>query len=701
MTFLNAWALGIGALALAAPLAVHLLTRPKPVPFSLSTMKLLAEVIQQRRARSRIRDWLVLLLRALAVALLAMAIARPVLEGARTVPATAEQDAARVVLVDVSQSMAAGSGGVSGISQARTAALEFLDAMPGVQANVIFVGAQPRPVFEQLSPNLPSLRQAVQDIQARPEQADVSGAVQLAGRMLQQAEGRRREMLMISDFQRANWGALSLASIPEDTDIRFHSVSPVESDNVAVTAVRVNGQAIEGQAAVIEVELSNQSDTEVNTRCRIQCGPWQRSVPVVIAPRATRTIAEMMAFERPGWYHGEARIESNLDVLPEDDRRPLAVRVRPAPRVLLVTRQPSTDVPSSSWYLQQAIGVALSSGTGAEPPITVVHPGRLAPASWPEADLYVIDHPGLLDSTSVQWVASRVRRGRGLLYVASELADAMNVEQLGQTLGSGFEPPVRLLAGDDGAVRKDLFVSRLKTRELPFRVLGASAEAALRPVRFGGGLPTRTMAEGLRDQVLAELSDSSALLYVTGADAGRVGVLNADLGESNWPVQGTFLPVLGELVQHLLSGAQPSEAAACGETLVRMLPPEVSDDAELTAGPAEPNMPESVDYGRWEWSAGQGAVVWTWPEPTGPGVYELHERDQTVFAVATAAPALESDLQALEADVLQQRMAGGRSVAYSDAKSEESADDSLWNWLIVACVLGLIGEIAALRWFRV
>ena len=54
MSFLNAWAIGIGAAALLAPLAVHFLTRPRPVSFPLSTIRFLREVIEQRRARSRL-----------------------------------------------------------------------------------------------------------------------------------------------------------------------------------------------------------------------------------------------------------------------------------------------------------------------------------------------------------------------------------------------------------------------------------------------------------------------------------------------------------------------------------------------------------------------------------------------------------------------------------------------------------------------
>ena len=52
-------------------------------------------------------------------------------------------------------------------------------------------------------------------------------------------------------------------------------------------------------------------------------------------------------------------------------------------------------------------------------------------------------------------------------------------------------------------------------------------------VRFSGGLATQATTEGLRDQVLAELSDTSALLYVTSVGAGQLAILNTDLGRGN------------------------------------------------------------------------------------------------------------------------------------------------------------------------
>src|SRR5437867_2238775 len=168
MSFLHIWAIAIGATALLAPLAVHFLTKPRPVSYPLSTIRFLREVIEQRRARSRIRDLIVLLLRMLAVGMLAMALARPLWEQAPQVPAQSAGQASRVVLIDVSQSMSAGLAGSNALQRAQAVALRYLDYAPGMHADVVFVGAKPRDVFGRLSPNLASLRESVKQATVRP-----------------------------------------------------------------------------------------------------------------------------------------------------------------------------------------------------------------------------------------------------------------------------------------------------------------------------------------------------------------------------------------------------------------------------------------------------------------------------------------------------------------------------------------------------
>jgi hypothetical protein len=435
-----------------------------------------------------------------------------------------------------------------------------------MSAAVIFAGASASPVFDQLSPNLESLREAVKQAKPRAERAEPRAALEQAAALLAKAGKGKKELVIISDFQRANWGTLLLDLIPEDTQVQFHSVAQPQTNNSAITSIRFASEPVVKQPATIEIELANFSDQESRVRCVLALGSLSRSFDATLAPQSTRTLSESITFDEIGWKHGWAKLENNLDVLPEDDERPVAIRVRAPVHVLMLTRQNVQEVPSSSFYIQQALNVALSSkqsgGSKADDVVQRINPSRIEVRAWPQADVYVLDHPGSLSTESLQFVASQLRRGKGLLYVTAELVDAINLKNIANILGSEFQPPVDLVPEREADSRKDLFVRQAKSRETPFSVLGSNnAASLLKMVRFQGGLATRATAEGLRDQVLAELSDTSALLYISSVGAGQVAVLNTDLSRSNWSIQPTFLPIVSELINKLLAQRGQNEQA--------------------------------------------------------------------------------------------------------------------------------------------
>lgn len=708
MELINFWALAIGSVAIAAPVAVHLLTKPKPVAFPFSTVRFLNEIIQQRRAKSRLRDWLILLLRTLCIALLALALSRPLLQSPPAVPLAAEDNARRVVVLDVSQSMAAGSGGVTSWTSGVASALQYLDNSSGMQAAVIFAGAKAQPVFDRLSPNLGALREAVKQARPKAERAEPRDALEKAAKILDQAEGGTKELVIISDFQRSSWGTLLLDLIPSDTQVQFHSVAGVDKDNVAITEVRFASEPVVGQLVLLEVDVANHSEREVKVRCRIDLNPLQRTLEATLPPQSVRTLTETVSFDQVGWMSGWAKLESNLDVLPDDDERPIAIRVLPPTRVLLISKQNATEIPSSSFYLQQALSIAFAGQEldsadelDLSDRVKRFHPARDNLRDALACDVFVLDHPGQLSEETLKTLAAQLKRGKGLLYVTSELVDAVNLKQLAEILGGEFQPPVELVPDSKANMRKDLFVRQAKSREAPFSALGsANVVDLLKPVRFHGGLATRATSEGLRDQVLAELSDTSALLYVSGVGAGQIAILNTDLARSNWAVQPTFLPVVSELINALLSGRGRNHCVPSGETLVTILPSTVSDKVSLTPRTVEGPPPADSNYGTWEWVANQGAVVWNWREPPGAGIYSLDDSSGAVWMVATAAPGMEADLNALDKSVLTERVSGTRTIGYASVDADDRESNDIWKWLVVGCLVGLIGEIVALRMNR-
>src|SRR5207302_3332113 len=133
-----------------------------------------------RRARLRLRDLLILLLRIAAVALIALAFARPFSRATTPLAADAGTDTVRVVVLDQSASMAAGSGGIASIDRARPIAARWLDGS-GARGALVLAGAQPRTVFDRPSSNWGALKDEAASAPALPERLNLSAAINLAG----------------------------------------------------------------------------------------------------------------------------------------------------------------------------------------------------------------------------------------------------------------------------------------------------------------------------------------------------------------------------------------------------------------------------------------------------------------------------------------------------------------------------------------
>src|SRR5205814_9219096 len=100
-----------------------------------------------------------------------------------------------------------------------------------------------RRAFTRLTTNVAALRDELSRAQVRPERLNVAAAINQAAELLSKAgEGVKRELVIVSDFQRSNWAAADFAPLPADAKIQLDSVAPAEPlPNLAV--LRVTGPA--------------------------------------------------------------------------------------------------------------------------------------------------------------------------------------------------------------------------------------------------------------------------------------------------------------------------------------------------------------------------------------------------------------------------------------------------------------------------
>jgi hypothetical protein len=698
MNLVHPWALFAG-IAVGLPLLIHWLTRPRPVRLPLSTLRFVRDAVRQRRAFHRLRDVLLLLLRAAAVALIALAFARPLIGAKPSVSAEPPGGAARVVILDQSQGMGEIFGGATAFERARAAAAKYLTYSPSARCNLILAGGKPRPVVERLTGNFAALREELSTAQPLPQRIDVMAAINLAADQLSAGPaGRRRELIVVSNFQRSNWSGVDFSVLPQDTHIQLESVAPsTPPANLAVLKVAPQGRVEQGRETRIDVEVGNYSPAARDVQVALSAASFGTTLKGVCPPNGKVTLAATLIPPRAGWIGGTATLIGVDDALPTDNSRPFVLNVRPAPSYALVTREPPTPQPTSSHFLERALAPFQARGESAASAehVTRIASDALDRESVANADLVVLDHPGKLSQAQMGVLSSLLRRGRPVLYVAAEPVDATNLKLLEELAGSDLKMPVDFAPPLAGALRHDLFLTNYRGAAAPFSTFGDSLPAAVGPLRFGGGLASHPLAGGLEDDVLAEYADHSACLVLTPCGAGMLAVLNTDLNQSNLTASPIFVPLLGELVDRMLSRQSRKETESCGEALVAYLPPEAGAAMGLrVVGPdASADAHGTI-------SDDANSALWRWNAAGRPGVYSVMRDDATVFALAAAAPALTSDLQTLEPQVFEDRLSGGRDVTLHAADDTEERHDNLWAWILVACCGCMLSELLVLRGFR-
>lgn len=723
MSFLHPWALVIGVAAAAGPVLIHWLTRPRPVRMPLSTLRFVREAVRQQRSWHRLRDLVLLCLRTLAVLLIALAVARPQWGQRLQVSDLQGSDVVRVVILDVSQSMAAREGAVEQIERARTVAAGYLRYRPGLAANLILAGARPQGVFDGPSTNFDALRDELARCRALPERVDANRALDLAARLLapaSESDRRRRELVVVSDFQRSTWAKADFAPLPADTQIQLESTAPKKPPaNLAI--LRVEGRTAGSQGSTqLEVEVGNYSPAarKITVEAAIGDASWRLSG--TCPPGRRTTLTEEIGVRKPGWQSGEARLVGIDDALAADNVCPFVLHVRPQPTYILMTRQSTGRKATSSLFLECALAPTgknsnrKSNGErpgAAAPAVVRLDPARFDRSAVAAGDLILLDHPGKLSDETVKLLAGLLRRGRPILYVAGELIDATNLKRLCAAAGGGLQMPVEFAPPPAGQVRRDLFFASVRRESPPFSVFGDSLTSIISRLRFAGGLTSRRLDSGLETDVLAAYNDGSAGIVLCSSDAGALAVVNADLAASNLPKTSAFVPLLAELVEQMLDRHHGADSALCGEPLVAHLPAETGAATALRVRGPNDTGPDS-NVGRYGELADEAVgVAWRWTAPGPPGVYRV-EHDGApapVFSMAVNIPAEESQLEslfdesspnALSPDVLASRLAANRTVVYHGIIDEGQQRDDFWKWFAVACVVCILGEVSALLIFR-
>ncbi|MBM4062135.1 MAG: VWA domain-containing protein [Planctomycetes bacterium] len=489
MSFLNP-ALLAGAALFVVPLVIHLLNRQRHQKRPWAAMEFLLRAYRKQRNRLRTENLLLLLLRCLVPIVLALAVARPLLQRAAGLPGGGTRH--HVLVVDGSYSMGLRSdGGTTPFERARGLVGRLLDRFeeaPEQAQKITLVAAGVRPRFLVRGDlSLGAARGQWFRLQ-RPEDAagDLTDALVQVADAIDEAGDADVQVYVFTDGQRRAMGRAfaeyaRTAAPPEPaqppdaaafrdsvrdvlerlqrrdgTRVHWIDVGPFAgtrqggtADNVLIGDLRIDQPAAVVRAPVdVVATLKNRGAATVTAEVTLAVdgGEPQRKV-VTLPPGAEGEADFQVAFREPGRRKLHARLPG--DGLEADDERFATVEVRDRLRVLLVDGAAGDDPLRTYRHLWRLI---LDPDPAALPTFAVeaVEPlallgGRCDPARY---DLTVLADVDRLNQRAAAALQQALRAGKGLLVAFGEKTDA---ESYNLHLHGDGPMPFRLTAARGGA----------------------------------------------------------------------------------------------------------------------------------------------------------------------------------------------------------------------------------------------------------
>ncbi|SFI99926.1 vWA domain-containing protein [Planctomicrobium piriforme] len=234
----------LAGLAIGLPIAFHMIRRSPQGRQVFSSVMFLTPDPPRMTKRSRIEDWLLLLLRAAAICLLAVAFARPFLRAQDQLPDARAQGRRLAVLLDVSASMRRDECW----TQAQQAVQKILnDLNPADSFSLTTFAADEQELitadeWAQLPPE-----SRIQTVKERLAAMTPGWLATATGKAListaerleeNDQKGQGKLVILISDMQAGSgWEALNGFSWPEDVSVRLVPVQPPDPSNAALQLV--------------------------------------------------------------------------------------------------------------------------------------------------------------------------------------------------------------------------------------------------------------------------------------------------------------------------------------------------------------------------------------------------------------------------------------------------------------------------------
>jgi len=699
VSFLNPAAL-LALAAVAVPLLLHFFNLRQPKTVDFSSLAFVKELQKSAVQRVRIKKWLLLALRMLAIACLVLAFAQPTLTGGlagmgASVPTT------HAIVVDNSLSMAADGEGGSYFEQAVQNSRRVLNTVEEDDEVLLWPTAQAGSKRPDPVSNVGVARQALADLEPQAGATSLTKAVVRAAGAAAQSETPRTTVYVASDLQASTLGDSVATDVPEGVRVQLLPVETREQSNVGISDVTVTSRIAEvDQPVQLEATLVNHgSEPLTNYVASVYLeGERVAQTTETLKPGLETTVSFTVTPQTRGWLAGAAATED--DDFPADDRHHFTLHVPEERRVLLVQgegqRTRYVDLALSAKMIKDRIAFRT----------TTIQETALASADLGQYDTVLLVGPQSLSSGEVEALARHTNRGGGLFLFPNAQARAEDYNALFEALDAGS------FRGFSGSLSGDRTVTSFERVDLKhplfegiFSQSRQRDEASVEQPEIYHIMNFRP--SGQAGQTLIELSNGFPFLHEVRHGSGAL-LLMAVAPTRAWsdlPVRGLFIPLLYRSVYYLsASTSVAGEQVVVGEANeVRVTG--VAPDASLRL-----RGPDGTEITPDQRTLFGAMLLQVGPALTQPGIYDVQAGSTRVQRIAANVDPAESDLQSSPPDEAAKSLQDAvktpvRAVAAagSDDLTEtlrtRRAGTEIWNVFLLLALGFLVAEmVVASQW---
>ena len=648
----------LGLLAASLPILIHLLNRRKLNRIRFPAVRFIL-MSQKRISRSyRLRHWLLLALRTLAVVLLALLLANPIFQTGAGLFAGGGP-VSLVIVLDNSLSMT-WSGDGNGFKQAKEAARLLIASLnDGDRAALIPTNPTGKQTF-RLKSEKEVLLKELERIEIADGTADFSDALNRAYALLNEPAGQK-EIRLITDMGLTGWDQFSTSSLKQyDPSIPLKTIRTGKQQqplNGTIKEVRLASQGVGVNLPLrLEATLTNFGATEIKDAL-VQLsidGQNKEQKLTSIPPGGEAAVTFQTELGRAGSHVG--RVNLKKDGFAGNTVLHFGLDAQDKLKVLVVDGDPQTAlVQSETFFLTRALSPAGAQESSSLYLPTVIIADALNATPLEPYQVVLLCNLRSLPEALVPKLQNYLRQGGGLLIFGG---DRVEIENYNQRLVQS-SPPLLPAPLGERKLGPEAGGEKIDRLELAHPALQSFSDPILlesiKSARVWGY--TRTTAPGKSS--LMGLANGDPLFIEQKVGAGRVIFVStsADRDWNDLPVKTAYLPLVQSLTNYLAGGKRGALDAGItvGDPKELSLPPSTVGKSLKVIKPdkQEVEAPLAPDKDR---------ALATFQENDRAGIYRLslpvnaEKAAGTPSLYAVNSPFLESRLDEISERELQAKL---------------------------------------------